>query len=99
MTCNVDADDRTEGERVDAVVAMTHDGPVDVPGDDQGQRVSRVAERLLHTGRVEQAEGDVERFAEAAVVVVMDFSRMYDDADAELPVRAVGAREAGVVIG
>ena len=72
MTGDVDADDRAEGVRVDAVVAVTHDGPVDVPGDDQGQRVSCVAEHLLHTGGVEQAEGDVERFAEASVAVVVD---------------------------
>ena len=84
MACEVDTDEGAEGVRVDAVVAVTHDGPVDVPGDDQGRRVSCVAERLLHTGGVEQAEGDVERFAEASVAVVVDFSRMYDDADAEL---------------
>jgi hypothetical protein len=99
VTGDVDADERAEGVRVNAVVAVTHDGPVDVIGDDEGQRVSRGAERLLHAGGVEQAEGDVESFAEASVAVVVDFSGVQDDADAELPVQTVGSREAGVVIG
>jgi hypothetical protein len=72
---------------------------VDVLGDDEGQRVGCGAERLLYAGGVEQAEGDVERFAEASVAVVVDFSRVYDDADPELMVRAVGARGARVVAG
>jgi hypothetical protein len=45
----------------------------------------------------ERAEGDVERFAEASIAVVVDFSRVYDDADPELLVQAVGTRRAGVV--
>ena len=78
---DVDADERAEGVRVDAVVAVTHDRPVDVAGDDQGQRVSCGAERLLHAWRVEQAEGDVERFAETSVAVIVDFSRVHHDAN------------------
>src|SRR5260370_21496179 len=84
VTGDVDADDRAEGVRVDAVVAVTHDGLVDVTGDDQGQRVSCGAERLLYAWSVEQAEGDVECFAEASVAVVVDFSGVHHDADAEL---------------
>ena len=98
MTCDVDTDERVEGLRVDAVVAVTHDGPVDVIGDDQGHRVSCGAERLLHAGGVEQAEGDIERFAEASVAIVLDFPGVHDDADPELVVPAAGAREAGVVV-
>lgn len=96
---DVDADERAEGVRVDAVVAVTNDGLVDVAGDDQGQRVSCGTEGFLHAGGVEQAEGDVECFAEASVGVIVDFSGVYHDADAELVVRAAGAREAGVVVG
>src|SRR5580700_2758426 len=96
---DVDVDERAEVVRVDAVVAVTHDGLVDVAGDDQGQRVSSGTEGLLHAGGVEQAEGDVECFAEASVAVVVDFSGVHHGADAELVVRAAGAREAGVVAG
>ena len=99
MAGDVDADERAEGARVDTVVAVTHDGPVDVPGDDQGQRVSCSAEHFLDAGGVEQAEGDVECFAEAAVAVVVDFSGVHDDADPELLVQPVGTRGVGVVVG
>jgi len=99
VTGEVNADERAEGVRVDAVVAVAHDGPVDVPGDDKGQWISCGAERLFYAGGVEEAEGDVERLAKASVGVVVDFSRMHDDADPELPMQAVGARKAGVVVG
>src|SRR5690242_19766610 len=82
----VDADEGAEGVRVDAVVAMADDGPVDVFGDDQGQRGGYGAEGLLHAGGVEEAEGDIEGFAETSVAVVADFSGVHDDADAELVV-------------
>lgn len=36
VICDADADERAEGLRVDAFVAVTHDCPVDVIGDDQG---------------------------------------------------------------
>ena len=71
MACEVDADEGAEGVRVDAVVAMADDGPVDVFGDDQGQRGGCGAESLLHAGGVEEAEGDIEGFAETPVAVVI----------------------------
>lgn len=79
MTCDVDADERAESVRVDAVVAVAHNGPEDIVRDDESQRVGCGAECFLHAGGVEQAEGDVERFAEASIAVVVDFSRVYDD--------------------
>lgn len=96
---DVDADERPEGVRVDTVAAVPHDGPVDVAGDDQGQRVSCGAERLLDAGGIEEAEGDIEGFAEGSVAVVADFSGVHDDADPELAARAAGAGETGVVVG
>jgi hypothetical protein len=99
VACEVDAYEGAEGVRVDAVVAMTDDGPADVFGDDLGQRGGCGPERLLHAGGVEEAEGDIEGFAEASVAVAADFSGVHDDADAELVARAVGGGEAGVVVG
>jgi hypothetical protein len=68
---------------------------VDFAGDHEQERAWRRLEGGLGLGGVEQAAGDVQRLAEAAVVVVADFSRMQDDADPELAVR----REASVVAG
>jgi tetratricopeptide (TPR) repeat protein len=97
VACEVDSDEGAEGVRVDAVIAMADDGPVDVFGDDQ--RSGCGAECLLHAGGVEEEEGDIEGFAETSVAVVVDFSGVHDDTHAELAARAVGGREAGVVVG
>ena len=47
---------------------------VDVTGDDEQERAMRRLERRLDAGSIEQAEGNVQRFAEGSVVVVVDFS-------------------------
>ena len=93
------ADHRPESVPVDAVVPVPHDGPVDVLGDHQDQRVTRGLQRPFDPGRVEQAEGDVERLAEAPVGVVGDLPRVHDDADPQHPLGPAGPREAGVVVG
>ncbi len=54
--------------------AMAGGRLVDVAGDDEQERVMRVLERCLDSGRIEQAEGSVQRLAEGSVVVVVDFS-------------------------
>ena len=99
MSCDVDGDEWVEGVEVDTGVAVAHDSPVDIIGYDQGQRISRGSERLLNAGCIEEAEGDVEGFTEASVVVVVDFSGVYDDADAELLMQASSGRETSVVVG
>jgi hypothetical protein len=90
---------RPEGVPVDAVVPVPHHGAVDVLGDDEDQRIARGLQRLFDPGRVEQAEGDVERFPEAPVGVVGDLPRVHDDADSQHPLGPADAREAGVAVG
>jgi hypothetical protein len=56
-------------------------------------------ERRLDAGSVEQAEGNVQGFAEASVVVVVDVPCVHDDADLEPAVLFARIREASVVAG
>jgi len=51
------------------------------------------------TRGAEQAEGDVQRFAEASVVVVVDFPCVHDGANPELALPSARIREADVVAG
>ena len=95
---DVNAHERLEGLLVDAVVAVAHDRAVDIPRDDQDQRVGRLPEGPLDPGGIEQAEGDVQRLAEASVGVVVDFSRVHDDPDPQLPLGWLCGK-AGVVLG
>jgi hypothetical protein len=60
---------------------MAHDRAVDIPGDDQHQRIGRLAPGPLDPGGVEQAEGDVKGLAEAPVGVVVAFSRVAEQGD------------------
>lgn len=99
VPCDVDGDEWTEGVEVGTGVAMAHDSPVDLIGDDQGQRGSRGSECLLDAGGIKEAKGDVKGFTEASVVVVMDYSGMYHDADPELLVQASSGGETSVVTG
>jgi hypothetical protein len=63
-----------EGVPVDTAVAVAHDRSVDIPGDNEGQRIGGYLECLLDGGGVEQAECDVECLSEASVGIVVDFS-------------------------
>src|SRR5580692_2442104 len=52
--------------------AMADDRLVDLTGDDKQKRAVRRSKCCLDAGRIEQAEGNVQRFAEGSVVVVVD---------------------------
>jgi ferredoxin len=99
LTRDADTYQRVEGMLVDPLIALTYHGPVDIPGDDQGQRIDGQTQRPLHAGGVEQTKRDVERLAEHSPFVVVDLARVHDYADPELALRADGTRQAGVVVG
>jgi hypothetical protein len=88
-----------EGLIVDAVVAVADNRTVDIPGDDQDQRVGQLPERPFHRSGVEQAERDVQCLAEAPVRVVVHFPGVHHDAHPQLPLRLAVPRQAGVVLG
>src|SRR5882762_4469262 len=72
------AHERVEGMLVDTVVAVTHEGAVDIPRDNEDQRASRLSERSFDPSGVEQAERDVQCLTETSVSVVVDFSCVHD---------------------
>ena len=88
-----------EGLIVDALVAVADNRAVDIPRDNQDQRIGKLPERPFHRGRVEQAERDIQRLAEAAVGVVVHFPGVHYDAHPQLPLRLAVPRQAGVVLG
>lgn len=94
VTCDIYANERAEGVRVDAVITMAYDGPINVCGDNEDQWITYCLERLFDAGGVQQAECDIQGFPEAPVGVVVDFSCVYDDADSELQLRSAGVWEA-----
>src|ERR1043165_3993617 len=69
----------------------------DVAGDDEQHGSACWLECLLDAGGVEQPEGDVQGFAEASVVVVMNIPAVHDGADPEPAVAIIRVGEAGVV--
>lgn len=99
VTCDVNTDEQAEGVLIDAFIALAHDGPVDVLRDDKDQRVACRSEHLLDGMSIEQAEGDVQRLAEASVHVIVDFSCMHYGTDPQLLLRPAKARKARVVVG
>ena len=56
-------------------------------------------ERCFDGGRIEQPEGNVQRFAEGPIVIVVDFSAVQDDAYPQLMLPFAGIGEPGVVPG
>jgi hypothetical protein len=70
-----------EGATVDLVVAVAHDRAVDLPGDNQDERVGGCLECPFDAGGVEQAESDIQRLAITSVGIIVDLPRMQDDAD------------------
>ncbi len=58
-----------------------------------------ISQGLFDAAGIQQTECDIQRFAETAVRVVVDFSCVHDDADAQLPLQSNGMREVGVVVG
>jgi hypothetical protein len=73
------------------------DQVVDVAGDNEQDGHWCRFERRLEAGGIEQAEGNVQGFAEASIGVVVDVPGMHDDADPEPAVLPARIREAGVV--
>ena len=57
---------------------------VEPGGDDEDERSRRGLQRALDAGGVEQAEGGVQRLAEASVGVVEHRSELDDDTDPKL---------------
>src|ERR1700743_3429881 len=90
-------DQPVEGRPTGSSGGIARDAAVDVAGDDENERAGRASERGLDAGSVEQAEGDVQRFTVASVVVVVDVPCVHDGADPELALAPV--REAGVISG
>jgi len=85
VACDLNTHDLMECILVDTAIAMAHDRPVDVPRDNEGNRIGRHLECPLDGSGIEQAECDIERLSEASVGIVVDFSCMHDDADTQLP--------------
>jgi hypothetical protein len=75
------------------------DWAVDLGGGNEQNGARRCLECCLDGGGVEQAEGDVQGFAETSVVVVVDVPRVHHDADPELAVLSARMQEAGVAAG
>jgi hypothetical protein len=89
------SDEPAEG-RLAGFRRVTADGRlVDLTGDDEQERLMRRPECRLDAGRIEEAEGSVQRFAEGPVVVVVDFSRVQDDAHPQLMLPLAGIGEPG----
>jgi hypothetical protein len=99
FTCDLNVDERPEAALVDTVIALAHDGLIDVLGDHEDQRASCPPERLLDWSSVEKAEGHIQRLPEASVYVVVDVSCVDYDADPKLPFRSTKGRQARVVVG
>jgi len=84
---------------VDSVVAVPDDGAIYVLGYDEDQWCRGELELLLHWRGIEQSERKVEGFAEAAVVVVVDFSGVHDGAKPQPLLGLLDDRPAYVVVG
>src|ERR1017187_3742615 len=91
--------DEAGGRAAGYATAARRDQVVDVAGDDEQDGALCHFQRRLDAGGVEQPEGNVQGFAEASVVVVVDVPRLYDDADPEPAVPPARIREPGVVAG
>jgi hypothetical protein len=83
---------------VDPAVAVANNRVVDIPRDNQDQRIDDLPECSFDRGGVEQAERDIQRLAEAPVGVVVHFPGMHYDAHPQLPLRLAVARQARVVL-
>jgi len=57
-------DEAAEGRVGGSSGGVAHDRVVDVAGDDEQERAVHRLERGFDAGSVEQAEGDIQRFAE-----------------------------------
>jgi hypothetical protein len=69
---DVRADQAVQGRLAGCVVAVAHDRSVDIAGDDKLEGAWCRPERHLDVGSVEEAEGYIQRPAEASVGVVVD---------------------------
>ena len=76
---------------------VRYDRAEGVGGDNEHEGVLRLPERRLHLRGVEQAERDVQCFAEVSVIVIVDVARVHDDTDPELAVLPGMLLEARVV--
>src|ERR1700678_4448516 len=92
-------DEASEGRVIDPGEAGAHRPVVDLAGDNEQQRAVRCSEGGFDARGVEQAEGNVQCFAVASVVVVVDFPCVHDGADPELAVSPARSCEGGVVAG
>ena len=91
--------DEAGGPVAGYAAAARRDQAVDVAGDNEQDGALCHFERRLDAGGVKKAERNVQGFAEASVVVVVDVPRMHDDADPEPAVPPARILEAGVVAG
>jgi hypothetical protein len=94
----VDVDERAEGVEVDTGIAVA---TMVRWISSEMTRISGSAAvgAPSNAGGIKEAEGHVEGFTEASVVVIADFPGMYDDADADLFGQASSGRTTGVVAG